>query len=215
MPKPALISAIKFNYINQKMIKILAFTDLHSSRPVLNKIIKKSEKADIVVCAGDISWFENDLKYLMKTLGKCKVPVLMIHGNHESPANLKKNIGFFSRIKFLHKKTYKYGKYLFLMYGGGGFNYKDKEFEAYVEKNKKLISKHKKIILVTHAPPYGTKLDIVNRKHVGNKSIKDFIKKFKPALVISGHIHECEGKKQTIKKTRLINPGPEGAIIKV
>ena len=49
----------------------------------------------------------------------------------------------------------------------------------------------------------------------GDKSIKNFIKKIYPDLVISGHLHENAGKEDKIKNTKLINPGPYGKIITI
>jgi len=74
-------------------------------------------------------------------------------------------------------------------------------------------NKGKKIILVTHAPPYRTNLDNIEGDSCGNKAIRNFIDKVKPDLVISGHLHENAGKGDKIKNTRLINPGPFGKII--
>jgi uncharacterized protein len=46
-------------------------------------------------------------------------------------------------------------------------------------------------IYVTHAPPFGTKLDaIADEMHVGSKAIKRFIDKEQPLLTLHGHIHE-------------------------
>ena len=42
-----------------------------------------------------------------------------------------------------------------------------------------------------HAPPFGTKLDIITSKeHVGSKAIRNFIEKEQPFLTLHGHIHE-------------------------
>jgi hypothetical protein len=42
--------------------------------------------------------------------------------------------------------------------------------------------------------------------HVGSKAIHDFIKAFKPDLVVCGHIHEARGTDK-IGETVMINPG--------
>ena len=49
-------------------MKILAFTDLHSSYDALKKLRNKikKKKPDIIVCAGDISVFEQGLNHLLK-----------------------------------------------------------------------------------------------------------------------------------------------------
>ena len=63
-------------------------------------------------------------------------------------------------------------------------------------------------ILVSHTPPYNTKLDLTFLKtHVGSISIRKTIEVLKPKLCICGHIHEAKGI-DTIGEAVIINPGP-------
>ena len=196
-------------------MKLLAFVDLHGSLKALEKIKNQSKKADLIVCAGDISIFENNLDYLLFQLNKLNKPVLIIPGNHEDNIDLNKLTNQLNNITNIHKKAFTKDNCLFLGYGGSGFSMVDKEFIKASKKLEKDIKKHqnKKIILITHAPPYKTKLDRIGSEACGNKSIKNFITKIKPDLVISGHLHENVGKEDKINKTRLVNPGPFGKII--
>lgn len=198
-------------------MKILAFVDMHGSHEALEKIKEKSKEADVIVCAGDLSIFENNLEEIFFKLSKLNKTVLVIPGNHESEDDLKQITVFFNNIEDINKKSYVKDDCLFLGYGGGGFSMIDEEFEKISKKFEKEIEKHenKKIILVTHAPPYKTKIDKIMDEHCGNKSLKNFILKVKPDLVISGHLHENAGKEEIVGKTKLINPGPYGKIIKV
>ncbi len=51
--------------------------------------------------------------------------------------------------------------------------------------------KSKKIILVSHAPPFGTNIDLThNKKHVGSRALRKIIEKYAPFVSLSGHIHE-------------------------
>ncbi|MFH1827991.1 MAG: metallophosphoesterase, partial [Nanoarchaeota archaeon] len=200
-------------------MKILAFTDVHDSKKAIRKIEKrvKRKKPDLIVCAGDISIFENGLEYLLFSLNQLNTPVLMIHGNHELENIMKRMCALFKNITFIHKKAHKYENCLFLGFGGGGFSLTDKRFEKTAKKFKKDIRKNKnmKIILITHAPPFGTRIDKIYKEHCGNKSISDFIKKNRIDIAISGHLHENFGKKDKIGNTLIINPGPYGKIIKI
>jgi len=198
-------------------MKILAFVDLHRNGKALEEIKKKSKKADIIVCAGDISIFENKLDKLLFQLNSLKKEILIIRGNHESEESLKYLSKLLSNIKYIDEKSYIKDDYLFLGYGGGGFSMVDKHFIKLSKRFEKKIKKNrdKKIILVTHAPPYKTKIDRIGKESCGNKSIKNFILKVKPDLVISGHLHENSGKKDKISTTIVINPGPFGKIINI
>lgn len=192
-------------------MKLLIFTDNHGSLTSINKVIKKSKNVDLVIQAGDLSVFEQNLDYLLKKISKIKQKILILPGNHESESVLRKECSFYKNIIYFHKKIKKINDILFIGYGGGGFSLKDKEFEDFIKKIKKKI-KDKKIILIIHQPPYGY-VDLVMKEHAGNKSFTNFIKRYKPILVVCGHLHEDEGKQKKVGKTLIINPGPNGRII--
>ncbi len=198
-------------------MKILAFVDLHGNNKALKEIKKKAKQADMIACAGDISIFENGLDLLLLQINELNKPVLIIPGNHEDDKDLNELTKMFNNITDIHKKYYIKDNYLFLGYGGSGFSMVDKEFIKASKKLEKEVKKHKdkKIVLITHAPPYKTKLDDILGEPCGNKSIKNFIVKTKPSLVISGHLHENAEKEDKLKETRLINPGPFGKIIEI
>jgi len=194
-------------------MKILAFADLHERITALKEIEQKAKKADIIICAGDLTIFETNIGPLMLRLSKIKKPVYIIPGNHETPEVLKKYSARYKNIHYFHKKMIKYKEYYLAGWGGGGFEQRSEEFENFI---KKIDSKNKKIILVTHAPPYNTRLDQIEQEHYGNKSIKEYLQKNKDIIMyICGHFHENAGKKDKINKTQLINPGPEGRIITI
>lgn len=196
-------------------MKILAFVDIHGSMSAIKKLGEKSKSADILVGAGDLSIFENGLVKILNELNKFNKPVLVIHGNHETAAVLKKASSLFENIHFIHEKKFKFKEYVFIGYGGGGFALKDPDFEKFIRRNEREIKKEKEIILVTHAPPYGTKVDRINKGYHGNKSITDFIKKNRIRLLVCGHLHENEGRQDKIGDTLVVNPGPKGVILKV
>ena len=201
-------------------MKILAFTDTHGSLQALRRIEQKVrvQKPDLLVCAGDISIFEHGIIGIMRRLNKLNKKIIMIHGNHENDSTFRKLSKSFKNIIFVHKTYHVENDALFLGYGGGGFTLYDKEFEKIAStKFKKIIKSNKdnKIILVTHAPPYKTRLDRLIQGHCGSKSIRHFVDKNKIDLLICGHLHENFGKEDRIKKTKVINPGPFGKIVEV
>ena len=199
-------------------MKILAFTDTHGSLLAFKRIRQKvkTQNPDLLVCAGDVSIFEHGISGIMRKLNSLNKQVIIVHGNHEDSSTFLKCSKLFKNIIFIHKKQFIKNNILFLGYGGGGFSIVDKEFEKIAKtKFKKIINrnKDKKIILVTHAPPYKTKLDKLVQGHCGNKSIRKFVEKNKIDLLVCGHLHENFGKEDKIKRTKVINPGPFGKII--
>ena len=201
-------------------MKILAFTDTHGSLMALKRIEQKvkTQKPDLLVFAGDISIFEHGIFGLMRRLNKLNKKIIIVHGNHEDESTFIKCSKLFKNIIFIHKNYFIENDAIFLGYGGGGFSVVDRQFEKIAKtKFKKIIKNNpdKKIILVTLAPPYKTKLDKLIQGHCGNKSIRHFVEKSKIDLLICGHLHENFGKEDKIKKTKLINPGPFGKIVEV
>ncbi len=200
-------------------MKILAFVDMHGSSKAL-KILKRKTtkfKPDIIICAGDLTIFGNLMHELLAQLNKLKKQILIVHGNHEPWLQLKQLCSKFKKIRYLHKKIIFVKDILFIGYGGGGFSYTDKEFECWTRQIQPRLKKCKRIIFIAHAPPYGTKADLVLDGHCGNKSYKKFIlrNKEKIKLVISGHIHETSGVSESMGPIKIINPGAYGTIIDI
>jgi hypothetical protein len=193
-------------------MQILAFSDIHGNSRALDAIIKKSKKVDLLVCCGDLTIFEHGITGMMNALNKLNKPVLLIHGNHETDDVVGGLCKKYKNLFFIHKKQYCVEDVCFIGFGGGGFSLRDEELEKFM---KRLKPKKDKIILATHAPPYGTRLDSIFRGHRGSKTVADFIKRFKPIYAFSGHLHENEGRTDKIGKTIVINPGKFGKIIKI
>ena len=65
-------------------MKILAFVDTHASLTALKKLQEKAKKhkPDVVVCAGDISIFEDHIEILMKKVSKLGKKVLVNTAHH-------------------------------------------------------------------------------------------------------------------------------------
>lgn len=201
-------------------MKILAFTDIHGSLQALKRIEQKtkSQNPDLLVCTGDVTIFEHGIIGILRKLNKLNKKIIMIHGNHEAASTYIKLSRLFKNIIFIHKNHFIKNNVLFLGYGGGGFAMIDKGFEKFAKTKFKEIIKNnqdKKIILVTHAPPYKTRLDKLMQGHCGNKSIRHFVEGNKIDLLICGHLHENFGKEDKIGKTKVINPGPFGKIIMI
>jgi Icc-related predicted phosphoesterase len=198
-------------------MKILAFADMHGNEHIIKEIIKlaKLKKPNLMICLGDLTIFGQDLSEILSKFDKVGISLLVIPGNHEEGENMKKICNKFKNIIYLHRGVFEIGNYAFFGYGGGGFSQEDEEFDKVAKVVEKKI-KGKKIVFITHQPPYSTKLDYLEYfEHVGNKSYRRFIKKNKPILGLSGHLHENFGEMDSIGESILINPGPLGKLIKI
>jgi len=195
-------------------MKLLAFVDLHGDSRLLKKLIKRAKEKDInlVIVAGDLTMFEDNLRYVLRKINTIGKKVLIIPGNHESDKGLGKAINDYENCVDFNKKAVKVGSYVFLGYGEGGFALCDADFRKIARGWYGKYQKEK-IVLVSHAPPFGTAVDKLNGRHVGNKDFRSFIERIKPKLVICGHLHETAGKIDKIGETKIINPGWEGMVV--
>jgi uncharacterized protein len=66
--------------------------------------------------------------------------------------------------------------------------------------------KDERLVICSHTPPYGACDKVFLGKHVGSESLRKFIDKRSPDLLLCGHIHEARGMEQ-IGATIVINPG--------
>ena len=63
-------------------------------------------------------------------------------------------------------------------------------------------------IFCPHSPPYSTACDrLRSGVPVGSRSLRAFIEREQPDLVLCGHIHESSGE-DVIGRSRIVNPGP-------
>ncbi|MBI2549085.1 metallophosphoesterase [Candidatus Woesearchaeota archaeon] len=198
-------------------MKLLAFVDVHRRKIFMEKIVKKVKKykVEVVVCAGDLSTFERGLSPMITMLGQLHIPVIMTHGNHETPEKVLRLCNKYPLLYFVHNSFTTCNNYLFLGYGGGGFGRTSPRLEKNIQRFQKIATK-KPVIFITHAPGYHTKLDKLGRnQYCGNKTIRKTIELLEPVLHICGHIHENAGKYDYIKKTLTMNPGPEGKVLEI
>lgn len=196
-------------------MKILIFTDTHANKKyfkIINLKIKKFNP-EMLICLGDFTIFGNNQKKILKEINKFGIKTLLIHGNHEIINEVKRDAKNLKNIIVIHNQIFTINNIAFIGFGGGGFSLYEPDFKV-VEKIFKLNkNKYQKVVLLTHAPPYGTKIDLINNTHCGCKTFSSFIKKHEPDFVFSGHLHENNGKNDFKNNSIIINPGPKGKII--
>ncbi len=198
-------------------MRILAFVDTHSDQKVLIRLAKlaKKGKAELLVCAGDISIFGTDLRQVVKSMD-IGLPMLIVPGNHEDAADIDNATKGMKWVKNLHMQSTVVGDVLFLGCGGGGFSHELRDFTYVLRKFAEKIKAHEgKSIVVTHAPPFKTKLDFISGYSTGVKEMRKLASQAHPDYWICGHLHENEGRMDKIGSTVIINPGRKGLIIDI
>ena len=223
------------------MVKFLYVTDIHGDIKTYEKIFELgSEKnIDFLVFGGDITsgvtpksqrfflefYLLRRIKEFRKNHRKKQIFIMMGNDDFSSNFYVLKKASKKGLIAILHKMFYRVENLTIAGYpyiNPTPFFLKDWEKEEKeIEKDLEKLScfcEMPKTIFVFHAPPYGTKLDMLyNREHKGSKAIRKFIEKYQPLLTLHGHIHESREFSgfinERIGKTLCVNPGNAKIII--
>ncbi len=203
-------------------MKILAASDIHGDVNAVKRLAKKakSESADLVILAGDLSIFGGGLEGLLKPFKDVDKKVAIIPGNHDSEADIFMLKQRYPEVIYdLHNYAFKVSDIGFFGCGLaniGPNELTEREIKNRIESSFKYVRDAKKKVMVVHVPPYKTKLDKIGRNmNVGSTAVRSAIEKFKPDTCICGHIHETFGLEDSLSDTTVINVGPKGRIINV
>lgn len=201
-----------------KKTKILAIGDIHGDTGLAKKLAERAKKEDVdlVILAGDLTFFENSTKNIIGPFLKANKEVLLIPGNHESEETIEMLSEIYPNTKNIHGMSFKKGKVGF--FGAGGANMlanktQDKEIFNMLKKGYEEVKDTKKRVMVTHMHHEGSKAEFSGFK--GSQGIKKAIEYFKPNILISAHIHEAGGLIEKLGNTKIINVSRNPAIFEI
>ena len=196
-------------------MRIVALADIHGTLRYLNEIISHLKSSDLTIIAGDITNFgdRDDAERVIAPIKEYSKNLIAVYGNCDYPTVEKYLEDVSINISW---KWVKIEEYVFIGLAGSLIcpartpsEYPDEKYMNFLDsllKEPTIMNNH--LILVTHEPPKGTKCDkAMGGYHVGSDSIRLFIDKMQPILVITGHIHEGKGIDK-IGKSIIVNPGP-------
>ncbi len=194
-------------------MKLLLFSDIHTSRKHCERLAELAREADMVIGAGDFGSLRRGIKKTINWLSAIDKPAILVPGNAESEKELKEACKNWPSAIVLHGNgTQVHGIHFYGIGGGipvtpfGAWSYDFSEQQA----EELLKDCPEKAVLVSHSPPKGF-LDRSSRgDHLGSETILKVIRERAPRLVVCGHIHESGGKKDKIDDAVVINAGPEG-----
>lgn len=190
-------------------MKVCVITDIHGHKSSLKKLFDSIDinKFDLLLSCGDITSFggRNEAKDILDIIPE--INFYTVFGNCDTK-EVKEYIE--TQKISLHEKEVKIQDYSIGGFGGSNISPFNTPSEYTEEQIKEGLSKlsFKNMILVTHVPPYGTKLDkIGNGKSIGSPSVRKIIEQKNPLVAISGHVHESRAI-DTLGHTKILNPGP-------
>lgn len=188
-------------------MKILGTSDIHAL-PIARKLIDAAiaeHKPDLLVITGDITHF-GPASVAEAILANLSVRCAAVPGNCDPDEVL--NV-IEKRCISLNGKRVEIDGIPFVGLGGAPCcNFNTPREISEEEYDSQLSSTMVEgCVLVSHAPASGT-LDLTpSGKSLGSNVIADYVRKYKPVLVLSGHVHEARG---IVEKdgTVFANPGP-------
>jgi Icc-related predicted phosphoesterase len=211
-------------------MKILSAGDLHGDVGIVKKLAEKAERenVDIVILCGDLTEGDEKTDNMIGPFLKKNKRVLIVPGNHESPATADFLAQFYG-IKNLHGysvrlidplKDQKNKLKHIGVFGCSGVNIgihqiTDKEAYDLFKKGHDYVIDTEIKIMVSHVHPSGSKIEKFTQFFEGSKAVRRAIDKFQPDIMLCSHVHEAEGLEEKIGKTKVINVGQKGHVFEI
>ncbi len=194
-------------------MNIVAIGDIHAAYDNLDKILRQEKNADVILIVGDITTHGTvaDIRTAIEKILEHGKSVLAIAGNMDVPESDGElfqlgislnargvcigDVGFFgvsaAALSSLHTP----------------YELTEEEIARRIQSGFSMVRDAPIKVFVPHSPPYRTKLDrIFLGMHVGSTSVREFIEKEQPNVVVCGHIHEARGQ-DILGKTKMVNCG--------
>jgi len=193
-------------------MNILALSDIHGSYRIAADIIAH-ESPDVLIIAGDLTNVGSvkEAEQAIRDFGRFSPRLLCVAGNMDLPQHdelyarlgmsvngrgiIIDRVGFFGVSAAPHSRLHT------------PYELSESEIAERIDAAYRQVSAARVKIMIPHAPPYGTKVDIIHAGiHVGSTAVREFIEAEQPDVVVCGHIHESRGQ-DSIDKSRIVNCG--------
>ncbi|MBN1655611.1 MAG: metallophosphoesterase family protein [Deltaproteobacteria bacterium] len=193
-------------------MKIFAISDIHGALRPIENALSYIRDADLVTISGDISksGTKEDAAAVIETIESHNRNILAVHGNmdHQEVKELLEQKGY-----NLHAD----GKIVdgIGFFGVGGSTktpmstrceYSEEEIGVFIDQGYNKIKEMRTAVLISHAPPYGTRDRSFFGLRGGSKRIARFVREHAIRLCLVGHIHEANGVEK-LDQTIVANPG--------
>jgi uncharacterized protein len=197
-------------------LRLLIFSDIHNDWKTLERLL--GVEADFYIAAGDQVTWGKGIERCGEILATRAEKMYVLPGNHESVDQVA---GMCARhgLHLFHERHFSVGRWHVAGLGYSNptpFNTPGEYSEPQLADRLHRFTEFSPLVLVCHAPPYGTPLDQVRPGlHAGSRSVRDFLEKRQPEYFFCGHIHEAEGVVAQLGKTRAQNVGKQGYLLEL
>ncbi len=183
-------------------MRFLCVSDIHGKASKLPALLERERPAgiDCILVAGDMTEFggSREVEKTIRPLMEAGVPLFAVHGNMDTEGALRfiEDSGI-----SIHGKTISTDGVSITGIGGSNptpmltpTEYTEPEIARILDCSNPGKSGGKHRILVSHAPPFNTRLDVITSgAHVGSTTIREYVLRENIRLCVSGHIHESRG----------------------
>jgi uncharacterized protein len=196
------------------MMTILCVSDIHGAAAGLDELLSGDGQADIVIVAGDITHLggRTEAQAVLSPILSAGARLVAVAGNMDrEPA--RRYLGELGVD--LHARGIVMDGVGFMGLGGGTpspfgtpWELDDAEAQRCLEAGFAGTAGAAFRVLVSHAPPRGTKLDLgPGRRHFGSGPVRELLLRGQVDLCICGHIHESAGEDR-LGRAQCVNIGP-------
>ena len=197
-------------------MKLLIFSDIHCNWKALEGLLRV--EADCYIAGGDLVNWGKDIDRAGEILSTRSDRMYVLPGNHESAGQVSSMCARFGLHDF-HERHMKLGRWHVAGLGYSNptpFNTPGEYSEAQLLERLQRFTDLSPLVLICHAPPYGTALDRIRPGlHAGSHAVREFIDRRQPEYFFCGHIHEAAGTAVDLGRTRAWNTGPKGYLLEL
>jgi Icc-related predicted phosphoesterase len=192
---------------------LLCCADIHGEGAGMADAIAATPGVAVVIVAGDLTHLggPDEAAAVVEPILAAGVRILAVPGNMDRPDVL----GWLeARGLSLHGRGITIDGVGFLGLGGSNptpfgtpFEVDDRDASSLLEAAWPAIAGAGVRVLVSHAPPRDTPLDLTRmRMHAGSAAVRRFLEEHDVALCLCGHIHEAHGEAR-VGRARCLNLG--------
>lgn len=197
-------------------MRLLIFSDIHNDWKALERLL--AIEADYYIAAGDQVTWSKGIDTCGKILEMRGDKVYVLPGNHESAEQVAGMCARYGLHDF-HERHFEVGRWHVAGLGYSSptpFNTPGEYNEAQIAERLERFAELSPLVLVCHAPPYGSVLDQIRPGlHAGSRAVGEFLAVRQPAYFFCGHIHEAEGMVAQMGATRAQNVGKAGHLLQL
>jgi uncharacterized protein len=195
-------------------MKLLCLSDIHGEAAGITEILPDATGVDAIIVAGDITHLggREEAEKVLAPLMATGLRVFAVAGNMDRES-VRESLA--EKEIDLHARGVTLGRLGLMGLGGGTpspfgtpWELADEEATACLEAGLADIATSPFKVLISHAPPRGTKIDkSFAGMHVGSEPVRKFLMSGAVDLCICGHIHEAAGE-DTVGGALCVNIGP-------